>query len=425
MTLVSLMAGALLAIAVSAGSSVLPELIPTEHIRVLSISQEIDFPHEVVLTLEAEAIADIAEVTLYYRLGTQKVSMYGYPRFQRARRVSADLRIKTGGASYLPVGTDIEYYYVIEDVRGNIFQTEKYRVEYKDPAFAWQRFQGPGLTVLWHDRPEDLVVQVASDANRGLAEIKRLLGLEQTVPMKAVILNSRDEARRSFPHISDTTTRISPYGGFAFGDLDVFVLLGLDRDGIVHEMTHLLIDEALDSPLAIVPVWLNEGLAMYYESESSRRRTTLLEAARDNDLLSLSAMGSVPGKPRDIAAFYAQSWGLVKHMMDVHGPERMAALLAAINAGKRVEEAAVGAYAITLEGLHTEWKSQLVREAGQAATDAPSVDPVDGPGPPFEQVQTSLILVGAASIPAAAAAIAVITLAIQWLRRVASRPQAI
>ena len=65
-------------------------------------------------------------MTLYYRLGSQNVSMYGYPQFQRARQISADLRIKTGGSSYLPVGTDIEYYYVIGDGKGNIFQTETY-----------------------------------------------------------------------------------------------------------------------------------------------------------------------------------------------------------------------------------------------------------------------------------------------------------
>ena len=260
------------------------------------------------------------------------------------------------------------------------------------------------------------------DASRRLAEVKKLLGLEQTDPMKAVILKSGDEARRSFPHISETTTRVSPYGGFAFGDLDVFVLLGLDGDGMVHEMTHLLIDEALDSPLARVPAWLNEGLAMYYESDSSWRRTTLLEAARNNDLLSLRAMGSVPGKPQDIRLFYAQSWGLVRHMMDVYGPDRMAALLTAVNTGKRVEEAVVGAYSMTLEQLQTDLKSQLVREAESAwktrniASDAVDVES----RPPFPPLEMSVILAAAAAIPALAASIAVIALAIQRLRRITS-----
>ena len=427
MPLLSLMLGTVLTIAASGGSSVSPPLIPAEHIRVVSVSHEIDFPHEIVLTLEAEARADVADMTLYYRLGNQTVITYGYPRFQRSRQVSADLRIKTGGASYLPVGTDIEYYYVIRDGKGNIFQTDTYHVEYKDPAFQWQRFQSPGLTVLWHDRPTSQVVEVAMDASRRLAEVKKLLGLEETGPMKAVILRDGDEARRSFPHISETTTRISPYGGFAFGELDVFVLLGLDRDGMVHEMTHLLIDEALDSPLAKVPAWLNEGLAMYYESDSSGRRSTLLQAARNDDLLPLSAMGSVPGKHRDIRLFYAQSWGLVRHMMDIHGHERMASLLSAVNTGKRVEEAVVGVYSVTLEQLRTDWKTQIVQEAEtawkarQAAREDAAV--VAEPRPPFPPLEMSVILTGAAAIPALAASIAVIALAIQRLRRITSSPE--
>ena len=415
MTLVSLLLGAALTIAASGASIVSPDLFPTERIRVLSVSHEIDFPREVVLTLEAEAIAGIADVTLFYRLGSQKVSMYGYPEFQRAGRVSADLRIKTGGASYLPTGTDIAYYYVIEDAKGNTFQTATYHVEYKDPAYNWQRFQVPGLTLLWHDRPEDLVVPAAMDASRRLAEVRRLLGLEQTGPMKAVILNTRDEARRSFPNISETT--INSYGGFAFGELDIFVLLGLDGDGIVHEMTHLLIDEALDSPLAIVPAWLNEGLAMYYETDSSRRKTTLLEAARNDELMSVHTMDSVPGKPRDIQVFYAQSWGMVNHMMDSYGPDQMAALLAAINTGNRVEEAVARAYSVTLEELLTDWKARLVQEAE-------SVGPVGRSRPPVEQAETSVTLVAAAVLPAVAALIAVLVLAIQWLRRIATRPEA-
>ena len=74
---------------------------------------------------------------------------------------------------------------------------------------------------------------------------------------------------------------------------------------MVHEATHLLLDRAVDSPLARVPAWLNEGLAMYFESDSYRREATVARAARDSALLRLGAMNTVPGRPEDVRQFYA------------------------------------------------------------------------------------------------------------------------
>ena len=96
-----------------------------------------------------------------------------------------------------------------------------------------------------------------------------MLGLVTAPPMKAVILNNRREADRGLPTVSEAATRGHLYGGFAFRDYDLFVLLGLSEDGIVHEATHLMVNEAVDSPLARVPDWLNEGLATYFESAGS------------------------------------------------------------------------------------------------------------------------------------------------------------
>ena len=402
MALPSLAVSILVAMGASGGDVLSPSPQPGPPIRVVSNTYEIDFPNEVVFTLEAEANAEITGVTLFYRLGRQEVTIYGYPDFAPATHVTADFEIKTGGTNYLPSGVDIGYHYVIRDAAGNSFETETFHLEYKDSAFRWQRLRQENLVVLWHDRPIDEVAEVATYVNRRLQAVTELLGPDAASPMKAVILNSILEADQSFPLVSDAARRRHIYGGFAFGALDVFVLVGLNGDGMVHEMTHLMIDEAVDSPRARVPAWLNEGLAMYFESSSHGRAATLSRVARDR-LLPLRSMSNQPGRPEDVRLFYAQSRSIVNHMMQTYGQERMAALLSSINGGASIEKAIQEAYGMGLEELEREWKGQVFADAWRA----PWVDP-----------GTS----GTAFLLAGAVAVAVAAMVVRWLRHTVSSP---
>ena len=339
-------------------------------IHIVSSSHEVRFPDEVVFRLEAEAAAPITEVTLFYRLARQKTRVYGYPDFASARKVSADFTLKTGGASYLPSGVDIRYHYMIRDADGNTVSTEEYSLEYKDPRFDWHELRQGDLVILYHDIPLSRVERVAADVSQRLEAVIEMLGLETAPPMKGVILNDRREALRGFPVISQTATLGHLYGGFAFGDYDLFVLAGLNADGMVHEMAHLLLGEAVASPLAKVPAWLNEGLATYFDSTSGGRDATLAAAARRGDLLRLSAMKVVPGKPRDVRLFYAQARSLVEHLVGTYGASRMTSLLAAIDAGADVEEAVAEVYGVGIEEIEGQWRD----EVSGATTLAPRPD---------------------------------------------------
>ena len=399
MVLFSLIIGVVAVVTASVPGDLSQDARPWEPIRVISSSHEIDFPDEVVLRLEAESEVEIAEVTMFYRLGVQSVRTYGYPEFTPATHVSAEFRIKTGGANYIPSGVDIEYHYVFRDVEDNTFESERFFLEYKDPQYQWQTVRRGEMVVLFHNRSIDTVAEVATVVDQSLRPVKELLGLEEIRPMKAVILSSSREAGRSFPFVSDAARRGHLYGGFAFGELDLFVLVGLDPNGMVHEMTHLLVDEALSSPLARLPAWLNEGLAMYFESGPRGRDATVSQAARSDSLLPLRSMAAVPGRPQDVRLFYAQSWSLVNHMMETHGRERMAALFRAVNDGKGIDRAVSEAYGMRLDQLESEWRAGLSGERPDS--------PLPNPG----VVGTSLIIGGAV-------AVGVVAVVIRWLRHI-------
>ena len=360
MPLLATILAALIALASPGGDQPLPS--PNQGvtpIRVISSSHSIAFPEEIALRLVAESDSPITNVRLVYQLGRQDTKIYGYPEFTASSRIDADFRIKTGGANFLPSGVDVTYYYHIGDANGNEYDSERYSLEYLNPRYDWQRYRLPGLEVLWHDRPASEVRAAADDVNERLEEVRALLRLDETSTMKAVILNGQREAGSSLPKVSDAATAGHLYGGFAYGALDVFVLVGLGREGMVHEMTHLLIDEAMASPLGRMPAWLNEGLAMYFEGPNTWRERTVLDAYHNRRLMPLRSMGAVPGVPSDVRRFYSQSWSVVDYMMETYGPDRMTALLGAIDAGMGVEEAVRVAYDISLDELESRWKRQL------------------------------------------------------------------
>ena len=334
-------------------------LRPPAPIRVLSTSASIDFPDELVLRLEAESDSRIERIRVDYQIGGQTVRTYGYPKFTPSKRVSADFVIETDGARYLPSGADIAYSYTIENAAGSTVKTNTLALEYKDPSKEWERVQQGNLIVLYHDLPSDEVDRAARDVAERIERVNSLLGIEVSRPQKAVIFNSSSEARRSFPVVSDRATREHLYGGFAYGDYDLFIMVGLNRSTMVHEMTHLLLDEAVDSPFAVIPAWLNEGLAMYFEPRQTGRGSALLSAARRGELMRLRNMGSIPGRPRDVSAFYAQSRSVVRFMMDSYGEDRMAALLKAIDGGHRIERAVQETYGMSLDELEREWRVWL------------------------------------------------------------------
>ena len=381
------------------GYGVVPTLSPSATVRIVSADHRIEFPERIVLTVEVESTFDLVDVQLFYTLGQQETTIYGYATISRTPgTVLAEFEIRTRAGGFIPAGVEIEYYYVFRDSRGEVFESRRFQVEYLDPQYDWQRLDSAGFELLWHDRRESVVEAVAREVSRGLEPIIGVLGPLPSHPMRAVIVNSRDEADRAFPVVSQAATDGHLYGGFAYPDYDVFVLSGLSVDGMLHEMTHLLIDEALDSPSARVPAWLNEGLAMYFERGSGGRAAIVSDAARSGALLSLRNMGGVPGGLSAVRLFYAQSWSIVSYLAATFGPTRMSELLLAINSGQGIDEAIQTAYGMSIDELEAKWRAGIETEASFTYL----VDP--------GTFGTSLLIAGAMLVAAAA-------VTIRWIRR--------
>lgn len=394
--LVALALGAMIGLG---GDDVTPNGGLPGSVRVISAEHRIEFPDRIVLQLEAESAEDVVTVQLFYKIGRQDTVIYGYPTILRTSGVvSAEFVITTGSSRFIPSGVDIEYYYVFQDSDGQTVESDRFTFEYLDPRYEWERYDAGTFELLWHDRPRSLVEGVADEVNARLFPALSMFGLRDVHKMKAVVVNGGREASRTFPRISQTASDRQLFSGFAFGEYDVFILAGLSIDAMIHEMTHLLFDEAVDSPRARVPAWLNEGLSLYFERGSGGRESIVANAARSGSLFRMDNMGAVPGRPSDVRLFYAQSWSLVTFMVDTFGTERMSTMLTTLNDGRPIKESIQTAYGLTSAQLEAGWRTQL-----RSST---SFTQVIDPG----SFGTAVIITGAMLVTAT-----VVT--VRWLRR--------
>ena len=335
-------------------------------------SHRIEFPRRIVFDLKARA-PDARSVRLYYRVGDNRSRVYSYPTsFSNAGLLRAQFEARADGGRFIPQGVDIEYYYVFSHANGTETESERFTFEYLDPRYDWRRMEFADFSLLWHDRPIRTVRRVGADVSARLVRVKDLFGLDGDYRFKAVIVNGRAEANRSFPSISRTSRDTFLYGGFAFGDYGALILAGLYADGLTHELAHLMLDEAVDSPRARVPAWLNEGLAMYFERGRAATSSELRTALRRGRLQPVSRMNAVPGRPSDVRLFYDQSAAIVRYMLDAYGDAPMKALLSRLNAGDSIREALRDAYGMSPETLDSRWRARLtatrVANVGAAAS---------------------------------------------------------
>ena len=320
-------------------------------IRVVQTSQQVNFPSGVGLSITVESDAEIDEVRVYYRAAGSRQWGYAYADFDPGTRVVATQSVPVREATYIAPGADVEYYFQIRDVAGNVFETDRAVVEYLDGRFDWKRINVGPLELVYHDIRESRIEDYARVLREDLARVQELLQLEQARDFKGVIYNSYDDANAAFPVTSQTTTDHGTFAGYAFPEQRVFVGQGLDRRVIVHESTHLMFRDALGPRNVEVPAWLNEGFATYMEPDVRVRGSSNLYLRTPH----LKAMRALTGTPETIPLFYQKSVSVVAHLIEEYGEDKFRQFLGEIGGGTPSEVALVSVYGFDDHGLDSSW----------------------------------------------------------------------
>jgi hypothetical protein len=156
-------------------------------------------------------------------------------------------------------------------------------------------------------------------------------------------------------------------GGVAFTDFNI-ITIGVTTDNlawgtraVIHELTHLVTNQMTNNPYSGIPVWLNEGLSMYAEGPLDSSFATVFNlAVAGKKLISVKSLDSPFSADSSIAYLsYAESYYLVKFLVDRYGQAKLSSLLATFAQGSTYDNAFKTVYGFDIAGLNTLWQASV------------------------------------------------------------------
>jgi len=346
-----------------------PSLVAAgDDIAVIASDVYVDFPNQAVFTLEAESYVDIVDVRLYYqvdKMNYAEVVSEGWADFTPASMVEANWVWDMRNAG-LPPGAEVTYWWMIEDIDGNRFETSPEIMDFDDDSYLWQSLtgtvpQGSEMSLFWYEGGNSFAQELMDTCEEGLARLTQDIGTYPEKPIKIYIYASTSDLQGAMIFPQEWT------GGVAFTGFSTIAIgisparLDWGKRALVHELTHLVVHQATFSPYGQLPIWLDEGLATYNEGELDPVFRSYLEAAiLEDELISVRSLCSPFSAETEKACLsYAQSYSLVEYLLNNYGQDRMLDLLTILKQGSTYDEALTEVYGFDIDGLDARWRGTL------------------------------------------------------------------
>lgn len=353
-----------------------------EQIQVTTSEVITDFPNTITFSLSAESsAAPISKVQLLYGATRSEALTIIDVDTASGERVDAEYELDTQ-VYYLLPGTEISYRWVLEDAEGNVIETPLEELVYVDERFDWRERTERGVTVYWYagdDAFGDSLIGVATET---LDRLQEEIGSTVQDPVNIYIYANTTDMRSALQQ-----NQVEWVGGLAVPSLGI--ILGAVAPGdiaeaerlIPHELSHQVLHQATENPYGGVPLWVDEGLAVYNQYVVEPQFGILLaEAAHTGQLIPLEALeSSFPADPQKALLSYAQSYSVVAYILDTYGPEKMQALVTAFRDAVPPDEAIQTALGLSIDELDRAWRETLppaVMERGPE-NNAPIAAPPD------------------------------------------------
>ena len=356
-------------------------------IVVIDMDVDINFPNQAVFTIEAESYIDIVDVRLCYqvdRMNYAEVVSEGWADFTPASMVEANWVWDMRNVG-LPSGAEVIYWWMIEDADGNRFETSPDIMNFDDDRYLWQSLtstapQGSEMSLFWYEGSDSFARELMDTCEEGLARLTQDIGTYPERSINIYIYASDNDLKGAMIFPQEWT------GGVSFTAFSTIAIgispseLDWGKRVLVHELTHHVVHQATFSPYGQLPLWLDEGLAMYNEGELDPvLRSYLEEAILEDELISVRSLCSPFSAYSGKAGLsYAQSYSLVEYLLDNYGQDSMLDLLTIFKQGSTYDEALTEVYGFDIDGLDARWRATLTAYMVIASEDGQSGTPMVG-----------------------------------------------
>ena len=338
----------------------------SEELSIIGHSVDIDFPTQITFNISLQSDVNINDIRLHYQINRTEhaqVTSEIYIQFLPAESVSVqwlwDMR-KSGG---LPPGSSIDYWWTASDENYNSVQTSPTTVQITDDRYDWQSLTEGEVTIYWYEGDDSFSSELMVATQDALVRLDDSAGATLENPVSIYIYANSEDLRGSMIFPQEWT------GGVAFTRYGIITIgIGVNTDdiewgkrAIAHELTHLVIHQVTLNPYNDLPTWLDEGLAMNAEGElQSYFANILYQAQNDGTLFSVRSLASpFSADTTKSLLSYAQSYELVRYLIDEYGQEMMFELLSTFRQGAGYDEALNKVYGFDMDGLDMQWRASF------------------------------------------------------------------
>jgi len=355
-----------------------PSLVQAQgRLAILGSSAQAEFPLRLNFGLSAESDTNITDIRLHYRVeqvGFAQVTSEVYIEFVPASSVNIDWSlemIKIGG---LPPGSSVEYWWTVEDARGDRVETAPVQVRFDDTRYPWQSLTQGKVIICWYQGDQSFAQELMLTAQQSLARLAEDTGAQLEKPVRLYIYANTQDLQGAMIYPQEWTGGVAftRYGVMAIGIAPGNVDWG--RRAVAHELTHLVIHQITLNPYIDLPVWLDEGLAMHTEGPLEAVFSDSLSGAiAGNRLISVRSLSSpFSAYAEESVLSYAQSYSLVDFLITNYGQGKMLELLNTFRQGSSYDGALEKVYGFDMDGLDALWRDYVTAPAQPSTVEMPA-----------------------------------------------------
>jgi len=337
-------------------------------LTILNSSAQAEFPSRLNFDLSAESDVNITEIRLHYTVDQAsfaEVTSEVYIKFVPSTKVditwALDMK-KTGG---LPPGSSMEYWWTVEDAKGDKIETAPVQVQFEDTRYSWHSLTEGEITIYWYKGEKPFAQELMAAAQQALDRLAKDTGAYLEKPAGIYVYASTQDLQGAMIYPQEWT------GGAAFTRYSIITIgiptrsLDWGKRAITHELTHLVIHQMTLNPYNELPNWLDEGLAMHTEGPLEPEYLAFLnKAIAEGHLISVRSLSSpFSAYTGESVLSYAQSYSLADFLINGYGQSKMLELLNTFSKGSGYDAALKKVYGFDMDGLDALWRAKVTAPA--------------------------------------------------------------
>lgn len=350
----------------------------------------LDFPNTVTFSATLNAPAEIVDVTLEYgseQLNCGEVTAKAFPELQPGTTAQVSWTWDMRQSGSLPPGTTVWWRWRYVDSSGAEYLSDEQTVTWLDQTNDWKTVSSDGVRIHYYGASDTFAQSMLAAGEEGLSRNEKQAGMKPDIPVEIFVYPSYEEMRDAILYEPQWT------GGLAYSDFSIIIMgtsgdAEFDKATVIHEVTHILVGRNAFTCIGFIPTWLNEGLAVYNEGELDGSMKEQFDIALQNDAFFpvRTLGGNFSEIPERALLSYAQSYSVVKYMIETHGQEKMSQLLTALSNAEPTDDALIAIYGFDTDGLDAAWRESLglapllvaQATAQPTPTYVPTYVPIDG-----------------------------------------------